>query len=624
METSEIIDTIQVLHGDARRRGLFFQTCEDETLRGRRVTIGGQPMISFGSCSYLSLEHHPALIAGAHEMLDRYGTQFASSRGYLSATPYPELEDRLSEIFGGYAVTCQTTTLAHQAAFDVFLTERDAIVLDHQVHFSVQRAATLARAGGARVELVRHEELERAVDVVRELAPHHRTVWFATDGITSMYGDLAPVELLQEILDVADNVRLYVDDAHGMSWCGERGRGSILSRFPLNERIVVATSLAKAYGAGGAALVFSDEAERERVRLCGGPMVFSGPLQPPLLGAALASAKLHLTPELDELQAQLAERVAYANRRVIEAGLPLLVDNEVPILFIRCGLPRVSAEVAQRLSQDGVYVNVSMYPSVPMRRSGIRCGITVTHSHEDIDALVAALQRHLPAVLAEEGVSREELDRLFEKTAVSQRFDKAHRGLAELVASHAEHGAIRFDGTGIREVEVDPAGLTVERHSSIEDVDREEWDRLLGDRAHCSWAAMRTSEQLFHPGNERAEHRWSYDYVIVRDPSHRPLAATVFTTSLQKDDMLMRSRISEAVEERRTEDPYFLTSWVTQAGTGFSEGEHVYLDRRGPWRAAVSRLIEVGHEIQLERGADMLMLRDLDAEDAELSGTLLR
>lgn len=620
METSELIATIETLHVDARERGLFFQTCEDESLCGPKITIGGRPLLSFGSCSYLGLEHHRALVGTAHEMLRRYGTQFASSRGYLSAPPYPELEATLGTIFGGHAVTCQTTTLAHQAAFDVLLTEQDAMVLDHQVHYSVQRAATLARAGGATVELVRHEELERAVEVVRELAKTHRTVWFATDGITSMYGDLAPVELLQEILDVADNVRLYIDDAHGMSWCGKFGRGSILSRLPLTERMVVATSLAKAFGAGGAALVFSDPREKERVRMCGGPMVFSGPLQPPLLGAALGSARLHLTPELETLQARLADRVAYAKRTVLEAGLPLLVDNEVPIVFVRCGLPRVSAEVAQRLTDDGLYVNVSMYPAVPMRRSGIRCGITADHTHEDIDRLVASLSQHVPAVLAEEGVDREQLDRLFEKTAVSTRH---RRGLAQLIAAHPT-ATDRADrrAPSVEVMELPPERLSVEVHSSIEAVDPLEWDRLLGARAHCSWASMQACERIFNADREASEHQQDYDYVIVRD-GERPVAATVFTTGLLKDDMLMRTTVSEAVERRRMQEPYFLTSRATQAGTALSEGDHVFLERDGPWRAGLRRLVETAEDIRRTRGSEILLLRDIDRDDAVLESALL-
>ncbi len=621
-----MLRVIEELHGDARRRGLFFQTCDSVSDKDRRIELHGAEMLSFGSCSYLGLERHPALVRGAQEMTARYGTQFASSRGYLSAPPYPELEDTLSRIFEAHALVVQTTTLAHQAAFDVFLTERDAIVLDHQVHYSVQRAATLARAGGTRVELVRHEELEKAVDVVRGLARDYRHVWFATDGITSMYGDLAPVSLIREILGVADNVRVYVDDAHGMSWAGRHGRGSILSRMELSPRLVVATSLAKAFSAGGAVLVFADPAERERVRMCGGPMVFSGPLQPPLLGAALASAKLHLTPELDTLQARLGEIVRYANTRARELGLPLLVENEVPILFFRCGMPRVATEVAQRLTRDGLYVNVSMFPSVPMRRAGLRVGLTAEHTRADVDRLLGRVAVHLPAVLAEEHVSREELDRLFERTAVGALLDRAAQRATFTEVLGRYGGAVRpttsrdaFEEADTDEaaLECDPETLVVERYATIRDVDRALWDAHLGAGACASWDALVTAEAIFR-GRGKPEHDWTWEYVVVRDAQRRVVGMTFFTTSQQKDDMLMRSAISRAVEARRVADPYFLTSRVTMAGHGMSEGSHLYLDRRGPWRAALRRIIEVGIAVQEESESDSLVLRDLPADDPAL------
>ena len=164
-------------------------------------------------------------------------------------------------------------------------------------------AATLARAAGARVETVKHRELERAIDLAAALARRHDTVWFAGDGVYSMYGDLAPVGLLRQLLDAAPNVRLYIDDAHGMSWAGTHGRGSFLSRMPdPDRRVVLATSLNKAFAAGGGVVVFPTREERERVRTTGAPLVFSGPVQPPMLGAALASARIHLSDEIVGLQ----------------------------------------------------------------------------------------------------------------------------------------------------------------------------------------------------------------------------------------------------------------------------------------------------------------------------------
>lgn len=611
MEVSQFIASVEALHSDARRRGLFFQYCEDDSVRGRHLHLNGEPLISFASCSYLGLESHPALVGGAIDAVRRYGTQFSVSRGYLSIPLYATLEEKLGELFGAHALVTSSTTLGHQAAFDALMTEKDAIVLDHQVHASVHRAATLARASGTKVEIVHHEDLGRAVEVVQRLRRERRTVWFATDGVTSMYGDVAPVALLQELLDLGDNVRLYIDDAHGMSWAGEHGRGSFLSRMALDPRTIVATSLNKAFSAGGGALVFPRAAEREKVRMCGGPMTFSGPVQPPMLGAALASAEVHLSREISDRQDKLASIVAHANARLLEARLPLLTANETPIKFIRCGLPRVSNEVAERVAAQGVYVNVSMYPSVPMRRSGIRVSLTAAHTRADVDRVVDALAGCFHEVLEQEGVDADELDRLFEKSVVSDLGGGRPSRPPKPRRTPASGQRIRLD-------------LPVDRARTIDALDAAEWDRMLGTAGCTSAASLRDVEAVFHP--ERApEHRWRFDYVIVRDVRGQPLAATVFTTLLQKDDMTMRAAVSRRIEARREADPYYLTSLVTMTGTGLSEGEHLFLDRSsGRWREALRVLLAEGARIQRETGATALVIRDLVGEDPEIEETMLR
>jgi 7-keto-8-aminopelargonate synthetase-like enzyme/predicted N-acyltransferase len=619
VETSEYLSTVQSLHEEAKRRGLFFQTCSDAELHGRHVTIDDRRVVSFSSCSYLGLERHPRLVAAVHDMVDRYGTQFSSSRGYLSAPPYAELEEKLSRIFGGHALVTSSTTLGHQVALGVLATEKDAIVLDHQVHHSVHMAATLARAGGATVEIVKHGELDRSLEVISHLARKARTVWFACDGVFSMYGDMAPVGLLRQILAVAPNVRLYVDDAHGMSWAGENGRGSFLARMfgstngappRLDERLVLATSLNKAFSAAGGCLVFPSREERELVRMCGGPMVFSGPVQPPMLGAAIASADVHLSPEISELQAALGERTTLANRRLHDAGLPLLVTNESPIFFIRLGLPRAAFKVAELMMRDGYYVNVSAYPSVPMKRAGIRLTLTAAHALEDVERAIELLAEYVPQVMADESITKADLASQFSR-ALPMESREAEAAPTSAPRKRQDSG-----------VDLTADTLSVETFRTIRQVDRDLWDATLGTAGACSWDAMELLERVF-VDQERREHNWEFLYVLVRDADARPVAVTFFTTCLSKDDFLMRDEVSRAVELRRKNDPYFLTSTVVTMGSMLSEGNHLYLDRSGPWRLALERVLAVATAEYERVQANVLLIRDLPADDPEMDSFLL-
>jgi 7-keto-8-aminopelargonate synthetase-like enzyme/predicted N-acyltransferase len=618
MEISQFLDTLTQIHGEARSRGVYFRDSADTTLRGRDVNIGGRSMVSFSSCSYLGLEHHPSLVEGVIEATRAFGTQFSSSRGYLSAPLYDELEGLLSQMFGGHALVTSSTTLGHQAVLTALLTEKDGIVMDHQVHHSVQMAARLAQAGGAKVAIVRHNELDRAADEIERMCRTCDNVWFACDGVFSMYGDLAPLNLLNHLLSISDKVKLYVDDAHGMSWAGKHGAGSFLSRMPFHDRMILATSLNKAFSAAGGVMVFPTAQMRQRVMDCGGPMVFSGPVQPPMLGAAVASAKLHLSDEIYTHQEALAERTRMVNRRMRELSLPLLVENEAPIFFVRMGLPRVAFRVVERLMDEGYFINASVYPTVPMKRAGVRFAVTSAHRMADIEGALSAMARIVPEVLDEEEMSAGMLDELF-ASAVPEEARRSERyrdiELRDVMAVEDRSPSL------VSELSIDPRSLTVERYRSIDELDTQEWDRLLGEVGSCSAEAQRVAEHAFRQ-HARDEYNWDFHYVVVRTTDGTPVAASFFSSALSKDDMLMRDEVSQAVEARRAADPYFLTSKIVTMGSGFSEGNHLYLDRKGPWRAALVRMLEVATEIYDAEAANMLLLRDLPADDPEMDAFL--
>ncbi|MGR8935521.1 MAG: aminotransferase class I/II-fold pyridoxal phosphate-dependent enzyme [Gammaproteobacteria bacterium] len=400
METeSNWATTIDRIVSTGLSQGLVQRTTEDEYYNGRTIRLNGKQVLNFALCSYLGLELDARLKQGVIDAVNRYGTQFAASRTYLSATPYTELEDLLETLFEGHVLATPTTTLGHIAALPVLIQQGDAIILDQTVHHSVQTAAALVRFQGVPVETLLHCHMEMLEERIEILRKQYRRIWYLTDGVYSMHGDLAPVKELGTLLRRYEQLHLYFDDAHGMSWTGKHGRGYVLDRLPLQERMVVATSLCKAFSAGGGALIFPHVQWQRQVKNCGGPMIFSGPIQPPMLGAALASARIHLSPEIQRLQKELQEKISLCNRLFEYYELPLVSISPSPIFYFKLGLPHVAGNMAKRLLQEGLYTNHAVYPAVSRRQSGIRFTVTRHHSVEDIHRLVEAIARNLPLVV---------------------------------------------------------------------------------------------------------------------------------------------------------------------------------------------------------------------------------
>ncbi len=403
-------------------RGLAHRAAQDDRLDGRTITVDGRQLVHFGSCSYLGLETHPALVAAVVDAVTRYGTQFSSSRTYVSAPGYPPAEAALTDMFGRPALISPSTTMGHLAALPVLVGSDDLVLLDSQVHYSVQMAARLVQGDGIDVELFPHSDLSRLERRVVEAARTHQRVWYMTDGIYSMYADPAPVAQLSDLAQRHPNLWLYIDDAHAISWTGRFGRGYALEQLSpaAADRTIVTGSLNKSFAAAGGVLTFPNSELRRRVATLGGPLIFSGPVQPPMLGAILASARLHLSDEVAPRRARLNHLIDLFNTLAADRGVPVVSPSATPIRCVGVGVPPLAYAMAERLRDAGFFVDIATSPAVPAKLSGIRISLTAHHTEQDVADLVETFASSLPEVLAGGGSSIAQLRQAFGRRHLGQ------------------------------------------------------------------------------------------------------------------------------------------------------------------------------------------------------------
>jgi 7-keto-8-aminopelargonate synthetase-like enzyme len=380
----------------ARAAGLIYRVAEDDRFDGRAITLAGRRLVNFGSCSYLGLETDARLKTAACEAILRYGVQFSTSRAYVTAPLYREYEELLSEMAGGAPVVlAATASLAHQSALPVLVGERDAVLYDIQVHASVQASLPELRMRGIPCEPVRHNRLDRLEERIKALSAQHDRVFYLCDGIYSMHGDVIDVDGLYELLDRHPALFAYVDDAHGVSWSGRHGAGTVLGRRRIHSRMAVIFGLSKSFAAAGGAIVLPNPELAERVLTCGRTLIFSGPLQPAQLGAGIASAKIHLSEELLLRQHQLQSRIEQFDRVAARENVGVICSGASPIRFVPVGDERAAVDVAAALLAKGFYVNVACYPAVPRRRAGVRLMLNTHQNAGDIQSLVNQLSERL-------------------------------------------------------------------------------------------------------------------------------------------------------------------------------------------------------------------------------------
>jgi 7-keto-8-aminopelargonate synthetase-like enzyme len=583
-----VINSIENVMDNLISSGIGHLYTEDEAYHSNHININNKNLINFGSCSYLGLEFDKKLINGAIKAVRNYGTQFSASRGYVSCGLYAELEARFDYIFSAHCVVTPTTTLGHIATIPTLVEREDAVIIDQQVHSSVQTAVQLLKPKGVYVEVVRHNRMDLLEERIKILRAKHKKIWYMADGVYSMYGDKAPLDTIYNFMNSYPEFHFYVDDAHGMSCYGQNGQGYVLSNHVIHEKMIVATSLAKGFATGGAVIVFPTKELALKVRKCGGPMITSGPMQPAALGAAIASADIHISSEITKMQEDLHENIKYTNAVFNACDLPLVAHNDTPIFFVGAGLPKVGYNLVKRMMTEGMYTNIGAFPAVPMKNTGLRFTITKLHTFEQISKLAEAMAHHYPLALEEEGYSLEEV-----KTAFKME-DKE---------SVIQENKAKFSKV---------SNLAVNHQQTIEKINKEEWDSTFSGKGTFDWDGIKMLEETFK-NNLEMENNWVFDYIDIKDSkSGKTILKTFVSTALTKDDMMADASVSEQIEyTRRTENPYYLTSKVVSLGSLLTTGEHLYVDFESEHhQEALSKLFEILTQIQEREKASSVMLRD--------------
>jgi hypothetical protein len=382
-------------------------------------------------------------------------------------------------------------------------------------------------------------------------------------------------------------LQLYFDDVHGMSWKGKNGTGyvfDILKELP--ENIMIVGTLSKTFGASGAVFICSDNRLRERIKNYGGPLTFSAQLEPASVAAASASADIHLSSEITILQEELKQKIAFFNFLIAQTSLPMIAPNNSPVFFLGTAMPLTAYRLVQRLFNEGYFVNPGLYPTVPVKNTGIRITISRNNKEEEIRGLVQALEFHFPKALEETFNTLDKVSMTFGISDITQKKEKI----------------------------IMQSSLTLQYKTYVKQLDKKTWNKLLGGQSTFDWDGLCFLEDAF-TNSAGAENNWSFHYYLISDKNNIPLVATFFTFGLWKDDMLAPESVSLQLEEKRIRDPFYLTSKVLGMGSLFTEGNHCYINKTHHLsKNAVALLLEQVEILNQNLNADKLVLRDFDED----------
>jgi 8-amino-7-oxononanoate synthase len=368
--SEHVLDQLRSLHTSSLHRSLL--TLDGPT--GATVDIGGRTYIQLASNDYLSLAHHPEIVAAVAAGASRWGTGAGASRLITGHQRVHEAAERsLADlIHQDAALLFPTGYMANVGAIQALVGRGDLILSDVLNHASLIDGCRLS---GAKVLVYPHRDVAAARALLETHRKDHRAALLVTDAIFSMDATAAPLAELRALTDAHD-AGLLVDEAHALGVLGPNGAG-LLAELGLRADVVIGT-LGKALGlmgafAGGSPEVVDLLLNRAR------SFVFATGISPAI--AAAVPTAVALVRDGDDRRRALLDATLTLSRGLLDRGYDVR-PGRGPILPVWIGEATEALVLSQRLWERGVVARAIRPPTVPPGTARLRVVPTASSSPE--------------------------------------------------------------------------------------------------------------------------------------------------------------------------------------------------------------------------------------------------
>jgi glycine C-acetyltransferase len=354
----------------------------------REVTVldpgSGNPtqMLMFGSNSYLGLANHPYVKERVHQAIREYGVGIGGPpllNGYTKL--HRELEERLAALKGTEdAMIFGAGYSANVGLVTGLVNSTDTVLYDIYSHASFCDGLKMSGVGSAHFPHNDIARLKALLEIYRQRT--HQDIFVGVEGVYSMDGDLAPLDVLVPLCK-SQNAILIVDDAHGTGVMGPHGRGTA-EHFGVEGQVdITMGTFSKTFSATGG-FVAASRPIINYLRFFARSYMFSASLPPTIIATVLAGLDV-MEQEPNRLK-QLWDNVAYAGDGLKKLGFALKSESPVFPLIVPVGMNL--REAAHRFHNAGIFVNSIEYPAVPISQQRFRVSLMASHTRRDIDRLL--------------------------------------------------------------------------------------------------------------------------------------------------------------------------------------------------------------------------------------------
>ncbi len=365
-----------------------FAIVMDEVTSPTQAMIQGRPTILLGTYNYMGMTFDPDVVAAGKKALDEFGSGTTGSR-VLNGTyqGHKACEDALKEFYGtDHAMVFSTGYQANLGMISTLAGKGEYVILDADSHASIYDGCWL---GNAEIVRFRHNSVE---DLDKRLGrlPKEPGKLVVLEGVYSMFGDVAP---LPEMVAVAKKhgAMILCDEAHGMGFFGEHGRGVFEEMGCEDDIDFVVGTFSKSVGTVGGFCV-SNHPKFEVMRLVCRPYVFTASLPPSVV--ATAAASISKLMHAGDKRAHLWKNSRRLHQGLRDLGFTLgTATAQSAIIAVMLPDQDTTVRMWQALLELGLYVNMARPPATPAGTYLLRCSLCAEHSDAQVGDILGMFEK---------------------------------------------------------------------------------------------------------------------------------------------------------------------------------------------------------------------------------------
>lgn len=361
------------------------------------VGCGDRPFLRMNANSYLGMSLRKEVIAAEEEAAGKFGAGPGAVR-FISGTftTHVALEKKLAAFHRRESAMIFSSAYAAVMGVVTPLIDEDTIVLSDALnHNCIINAIRLSRPKDKGV--YRHLDMNDLEINVKAAINRCKHLLVVTDGIFSMRGDHAPLNVISDIAVQYDHafergINVLVDDSHGVGAFGATGRGTEEVTKAAGIDMLIAT-LGKSLGVNGGYIAASASVI-EYLRQTSPFYVYSNPITPSEAAAALKA--------LDILDSDNGRSLLNKLRRLtllFETGLKdqgfEIIASEHPIVPVMIRNTEKTAALVRHLFDNDILATGLTYPVVPRGDEEIRFQVSADHTETDIQTVLEVLKNFL-------------------------------------------------------------------------------------------------------------------------------------------------------------------------------------------------------------------------------------